>query len=82
MARTPEGSGINILALVKEDERYVFLYDDTPESRMATLQTFGRYAGDKELGFSWYDAAVLSQKMRRLFSNQRDVDAEDDDPST
>jgi len=57
-------AGINVIALVKETERYIFLYDD--ESPSALLQTFGRYAGDPELSFSWYDAAVLSQKVRKL----------------
>ncbi len=63
--------GVNVLALVKEGERYVFLYDD--ESAATLLQTFGRYAADKDLSFSWYDAAVLSQKVRRL---QREHQAE------
>ena len=49
---------------MKESERYIFLYDD--ESPSALLQTFGRYASDPELSFSWYDAAVLSQKVRKL----------------
>jgi hypothetical protein len=56
--------GINVLALVKEGERYVFLYDD--ESASQLLQTLGRYAADPELSFSWYDAAVLSQRVRHL----------------
>ena len=56
--------GINVIALVKESERYIFLYDD--ESSPALLQTLGRFAGDPDLSFSWYDAAVLSQKVRRL----------------
>ncbi len=56
--------GINVLALVKDGERFVFLYDD--ESFSEVLQTLGRYAADPELNFSWYDAAVLSQKVRRL----------------
>ena len=56
--------GINVIALVKESERYIFLYDD--ESSAALLQTLGRFAGDDDLSFSWYDAAVLSQKVRRL----------------
>jgi hypothetical protein len=30
------------------------------------LQTLGKYAGDPDLSFSWYDAAVLSQKVRKL----------------
>ena len=54
---------INVLALVKGSERYVFLYDD--ESRAATLRTLGRYASNPELTFTWYDAAVLSQKIRQ-----------------
>lgn len=56
--------GINVLALVKDGERYVFLYDDHSTSQV--LQTLGRYAADPELSFSWYDAAVLSQRVRRL----------------
>jgi hypothetical protein len=56
--------GVNVLALVKEGERDVFLYDD--QSSAALLQTLGRYAANPELSFSWYDAAVLSQKVRKL----------------
>jgi hypothetical protein len=60
---------MNVLALVKGTERYVFLYDD--ESHRALLQTMGRYAADADLSFTWYDAAVLSQKVRRLRDEQR-----------
>ena len=55
---------MNVVALVKETERYVFLYDDTSSSQM--LQTLGQYAADTELSFTWYDAAVMSQKVRKL----------------
>ena len=55
---------INVLALVKGGERYVFLYDDA--SRAETLRALGRYASNPELSFTWYDAAVLSQKVRRV----------------
>lgn len=54
---------INVLALVKGAERYVFLYDDS--SRAETLRVLGRYASNPELSFTWYDAAVLSQKIRQ-----------------
>ncbi len=54
---------INVLALVKGDERYVFLYDDA--NRAETLRTLGRYASNPDLSFTWYDAAVLSQKIRQ-----------------
>ncbi|MCA9026891.1 MAG: hypothetical protein KDA86_16920 [Planctomycetaceae bacterium] len=63
---------VNVLALVKDGERYVFLYDEKSVSTL--LQTLGRYAADPELNFSWYDAAVLSQKVRRL---QSETEAED-----
>ena len=53
---------INVLALVKGRERYIFLYDDS--QRAQTLRMLGRYASDSELSFTWYDAAVLSQKVR------------------
>jgi len=54
---------INVLALVKGSERYVFLYDDS--SRAETLRVLGRYASNPDLSFTWYDAAVLSQKIRQ-----------------
>lgn len=53
---------INVLAMVKGEERYIFLYDD--EHRVETLRMLGRYAADPQLSFSWYDAAVLSKKIR------------------
>ena len=54
---------INVLALVKGKERYIFLFDDT--QRAEALRSLGRYASDPELSFTWYDAAVLSKKVRQ-----------------
>ena len=54
---------IRIIALVKGEEQYVFLYDEN--NRAETLRLLGRYASNPELSFSWYDAAVLSQKIRQ-----------------
>ncbi len=54
---------INVLAMVKGNERYVFLFDDG--SRAETLRVLGRYASNPELSFSWHDAAVLSQRIRQ-----------------
>lgn len=62
---------LNVLALVKDSERYIFLYDE--ESSDSLLQMMGQYAADKDLSFTWYDAAVLSQKVRRL---KEEADAE------
>lgn len=55
---------INVVALVKGEERYIFLFND--EKKGETLRTLGRYASDSKLSFSWYDAAVLSQKVRKV----------------
>ncbi len=62
---------LNVLALVKDTERYIFLYDE--ESGDSLLQTLGQFAADKDLSFTWYDAAVLSQKVRRM---KEEADAE------
>jgi hypothetical protein len=59
---------INVLALVKGEERYIFLFDDN--HRAETLRTLGRYASNPDLSFTWYDAAVLSQKIRQAFTPQ------------
>ena len=63
---------MNVIALVKDGERYVFLYDDA--SPDALLRQFGRYAADESLSFTWYDAAVLSQRVRRQ-REERPADA-------
>jgi len=63
--------GINVLALLKGEERYVFLYDDRSTDQV--LQTLGKYAADPELSFTWYDAAVLSQRVRQLNAEAEDV---------
>lgn len=59
-----------VLVLQKMDadgsvnESYVFLFDE--DSRAATLRTFGRFASTPDLSFNWYDAAVLSKKLRAM----------------
>lgn len=53
---------INVLALVKGEERFIFLYDDA--NRTETLRLLGRFAADPEIDFTWYDAAVLSKRIR------------------
>lgn len=60
---------INVLALVKGQEQYIFLYDDN--HRTETLRLLGRYAADPQLSFSWYDAAILSKKLREMAANDQ-----------
>ena len=68
MRSAPVSGDINVVAIVKGQERYVFMFDDN--SRAETLRLLGQYASDPELSFSWYDAAVLSQKVRRTKPSQ------------
>jgi hypothetical protein len=56
---------INVLALMKGEEQYIFLFDD--KNRTETLRMLGRYAANPGLSFSWYDAAVLSERIRQAF---------------
>jgi hypothetical protein len=50
----------NVLALIKGEERYVYVYDDV--SRQALIEAFHAQAADAELTLNWFDAAVLTQK--------------------
>ena len=52
----------NVLALIKGEERYVFVYDDS--SRQPLIDAFRDQAADPRLSLNWFDAAVLTEKAR------------------
>lgn len=52
----------NVLALVKGQEHYIFVYDD--DSRLTLVDALRDQAADPRLTFNWFDAAVLTQKAR------------------
>jgi hypothetical protein len=54
------GRELNVLALVKGTERYVYVYDDA--SRRTLLDTFRAHAAEAALSLNFFDAAVLTQK--------------------
>jgi hypothetical protein len=56
------GREVNVLALIKGAERYVFVYDNA--SRAALVDAIRDHAADPGLNFSWFDAAVLTEKAR------------------
>ncbi len=62
---------INVLALVKGEERFIFLFDDA--NRDETLRQLARFAADPEINFSWYDAAMLSRKIRDAVPQDDDM---------
>jgi hypothetical protein len=53
----------NVLALLKGEERYIYVYDD--DSRADLIDVFRDQAADPGLNFSWFDAAVLTDKARQ-----------------
>jgi hypothetical protein len=53
----------NVLALLKGEERYIYVYDDA--SRAELIDVFRDQAADPGLNFSWFDAAVLTDKARQ-----------------
>ena len=54
---------VNLLCLVKGNERYVWRYTD--EMRAECLRRIGVFAAREDLSLTWYDAAVLSQRIRQ-----------------
>lgn len=68
MSETQNNSEINIFALVKGEERYIFVFDDAHLTE--TLRTLGRFASHPELSFTWRDAAALSQQIRMDISER------------
>jgi hypothetical protein len=62
---------VNVLALVRDGQRYVFLYDD--QSTEQVQAQMAAFAEDHELDFTWYDAAVLSQRVRELHASSEDT---------
>jgi hypothetical protein len=55
---------VNVVALVRGEEQYIFVFE--PSRRTELLRLLGRYAADPKLSFNWFDAAVLSQKIREM----------------
>lgn len=51
---------LNILALIKGEHSYVFVYDD--DSRQALIDLVKQQAANPDLNLSWFDAAVLTEK--------------------
>jgi hypothetical protein len=55
-------SELNVLALIKGEERYVFVYDD--DSQPQLLDAIRDSASSPDLSLSWFDALVLTKKAR------------------
>ncbi|MEZ6142718.1 MAG: hypothetical protein R3B84_19320 [Zavarzinella sp.] len=54
---------VNILVLVKNSIRHVYVYDQ--ESRTELAQAIREAAANPEVALSWFDASVLIQRARQ-----------------
>jgi hypothetical protein len=63
----------NVLALVKGNEHYVYVYDD--ESRAELLESFQQYAARTDLSLTWFDAAILTQKAHEQAGNKQEQES-------
>ena len=66
MNRVAAKCDVGMIALVKGTERYTVFYDLNELGRAACLRQLGKWAACKELSFNWYDAAMLSNKVRAV----------------
>lgn len=66
---------VNVLAIVRDGQKYIFLYDDS--SVQQVLSQLAEFASDSELDFTWHDAAILSQRVRDLQSEEASLETKD-----
>lgn len=62
MTMPTDDQEINIMVMPKGEERYIFLYHDDRYDEVQ--RSFGRFASNPDLAFSWHDAAIMSQRVR------------------
>lgn len=53
---------LNVLALIKGQEQYIFVYDDGSWQQL--IDAIRDQAADPRLNLSWFDVAVLTEKAR------------------
>lgn len=66
---------LNVLALFKGEERFIFVYDD--ESRDSLIDALRHKAADPAVALNWFDAAVLTERVRRPAAEPSTVDVEE-----
>lgn len=54
---------LNVLALVKGAERFVFVYDD--DGREDAIAAIRDQAADPTVSLNWFDAALLVERARK-----------------
>jgi len=54
---------LNVLALIKGSERFIYVYDD--DSRDDVLTAVRDAAADPAVSLNWFDAAVLTERAKQ-----------------
>ncbi len=67
---------LNVLALIKGAERFVFVYDD--DSKAALIDDIRDKAANPAVALNWFDAAVLTQRVRNPQTEPDPADQFDD----
>lgn len=57
---------LNVLALYKGSERFIFVYDD--HSRKELLDAIRSNAANPQTALTWFDAAVLTTRAEEQFA--------------
>ena len=63
---------VNVLALLKGHDRYIFVYDD--DSRDEVIRSFRDQAADAALSLTWFDAVVLTKKAKEQAAQTAEPD--------
>ncbi len=67
---------LNVLALIKGDERFIFVYDD--DSTDTLIEDIRNQAADPAVALNWFDAAVLTERVRNPSSEPNPAHLLDD----
>jgi len=61
---------LNVLALIKGEERYIFVYDD--ESSDVLINEIRDKAANPNIRINWFDAAVLTERIRHQLASPQE----------
>ncbi|MCI0641353.1 MAG: hypothetical protein L0Y70_19920 [Gemmataceae bacterium] len=64
----------NVLALIKGQEHYIFVYDDGSQDEL--VDAFRDLAADPHHSLNWFDALVLTKKAREQNAERADAGLE------
>ena len=71
---------LNVLALFKGTERFIFVYDD--DSRDELFRALRDAAADPAVALNWFDASVLTERARSQTAGEPDSDSSSRLPTT